>query len=106
MTKIKLIKPNSWNIPYKKIGGNDCIYSTYDPYFSPQNDCSRGTHIDLCGVDSMEPYSHLLVKAKIYFKNKKGKIITKTCKSDGYGILKIAPKGYIPYKAKVYYYHT
>lgn len=101
----KLIKLNDY--PYSKsISGGDYIYASYDPHYSPQIDCARGTGIAICG-DGREPNCHVLVKAKIYFKNNKGKVITKTYKSyyDN-EILEIAPKGYTPYKARVYYYHT
>jgi len=40
---------------------------------------------------------------KFYFKNKKGNVKTKTVKGSGAHISTSLIKGYIPYKAKVWY---
>ncbi|AMK15374.1 hypothetical protein [Methanobrevibacter olleyae] len=53
------------------------------------------------------PHTYRLTKAKIYFKNKKGKVITKTLyskKTYQYRLLyKKKIKGYTPYKSKITY---
>lgn len=56
------------------------------------------------GLDGdMEPHHTKLVKAKFFFKNKKGKVKTKTVKGSGAHISTGLIKGYTPYKAKVWY---
>lgn len=52
----------------------------------------------------IEPHHTKLVKAKFFFKNKKGKIKTKTVKGNGGGHISTnLIKGYTPYKATVWY---
>ena len=56
------------------------------------------------GLDGdIEPHHTKLVKVKFYFKNKKGKVKTKTVKGSGAHISTSLIKGYTPYKAKVWY---
>lgn len=56
------------------------------------------------GLDGdMEPHHTKFVKAKFFFKNKKGKVKTKTVKGSGAHISTSLIKGYTPYKAKVWY---
>ena len=56
------------------------------------------------GLDSdMEPHHTKLVKVKFFFKNKKGKVKTKTVKGKGAHISTKLIKGYTPYKATVWY---
>lgn len=51
----------------------------------------------------IEPHHTKLVKAKFFFKNKKGKIKTKTVKGNGGHIRTDLLKGYTPYKVTVWY---
>ena len=51
----------------------------------------------------LEPHHTKLVKVKFFFKNKKGKVKTKTVKGNGAHISTKLIKGYTPYKATVWY---
>lgn len=51
----------------------------------------------------IEPHHTKLVKAKFFFKNKKGKVKTKTVNGRGGHISTKLIKGYTPYKATVWY---
>ena len=56
------------------------------------------------GLDGdIEPHHTKFVKAKFFFKNKKGKVKTKTVKGTGAHISTKLIKGYTPYKATVWY---
>lgn len=56
------------------------------------------------GVDGdIEPHHTKFVKVKFFFKNKKGKVKTKTVKGSGAHISTKLIKGYTPYKATVWY---
>ena len=51
----------------------------------------------------IDPHHTKLIKAKFFFKNKKGKVKTKTVHGTGGHISTKLIKGYTPYKAKVTY---
>ena len=51
----------------------------------------------------IEPHHTKFIKAKFFFKNKKGKVKTKTVKGTGAHISTKLIKGYTPYKATVWY---
>ena len=52
----------------------------------------------------IEPHHTKLMKAKFFFKNKKGKVKTKTVKGNGGGHISTSLiKSYTPYKATVWY---
>lgn len=51
----------------------------------------------------INPHHTKLVKAKFFFKDKKGKVKTKTVKGKGAHIRTNLIKGYTPYKATVWY---
>jgi hypothetical protein len=51
----------------------------------------------------IDPHYTKLVKAKFFFKNKKGKVKTKTVSGKGAHISTKLIKGYTPYKATVWY---
>lgn len=52
----------------------------------------------------IEPHHTKLIKAKFYFKNKKGTVKTKTVKGNGGGHIRTnLIKNYTPYKATVWY---
>lgn len=56
------------------------------------------------GIDGdIEPHHTKFIKAKFFFKNKKGKVKTKTVKGTGAHISTQLIKGYTPYKATVWY---
>ena len=88
----------------KKVGHGDLIFSHYHTKYYGQCDGSRHVHLEINGKYSRDPGYYKLTKAKIYYKYK-GKVKTKTYKADkwGYSISKKVPKGYTPYKTKVYY---
>ena len=75
------------------------FYSTYDGQYSP------GIHVEAgyfkYGPD--DPRHTKLVKAKAWFKNSYGKVITRTVKRKGTYIKINRISGYSPYKVKVYY---
>lgn len=57
-----------------------------------------------CGIDGdIEPHHTKFTKVKFFFKNKKGKVKTKTVKGSGAHISTKLIKGYTPYKATVWY---
>ena len=69
---------------------------------------SKGTGVTSwyigCGIDGdMEPHHTKLVKVKFFFKDKNGKVKTKTVKGNGAHIRTDLIKGYTPYKATVWY---
>ena len=70
---------------------------------------SKGTGVTSWYIGSgingdLQPHHIKLVKAKFYFKDKKGKIKTKTVSSKGTAHLKTSLiSGYTPYKADVWY---
>ena len=70
---------------------------------------SRGVHV-ICwylgnGDEDIEPHHCKLIKAKFYFKNSYGKVITRNAKADYYGdhVSTNLISGYRPYKTKVWY---
>lgn len=68
----------------------------------------RGVNIEhwYCGkYEDIEPHHTLLLKAKLYYKNSNGKVITKTKKANKWGGIDTFSfvKGYTPYKVKVWY---
>ena len=75
------------------------FYSTYDGQYSP------GIHVEAGyfnnGPDN--PRHTKLVKAKVWFKNSNGKVITRTVKRKGTYIKINRISGYSPYKVKIYY---
>ncbi|MEE1135043.1 MAG: hypothetical protein UHW60_09745 [Methanobrevibacter sp.] len=69
---------------------------------------SKGTGVTCWYVGSgyngdIDPHHTKLVKAKFYFKNKNGKVKTKTVKKTSAHISTKLIKGYTPYKAVVWY---
>lgn len=69
---------------------------------------SKGTGVTCWYVGSgydgdIDPHHTNLVKAKFYFKNKNGKVKTKTVKKTSAHISTKLIKGYTPYKAVVWY---
>lgn len=81
-----------------------CLRQNYDAQFG------KGVHVIAWYVgygdgEDIEPYHNKLIKAKFYFKNSKGKVITRTAKSDSYGTTVYSSfiSGYTPFKAQVWY---
>ena len=69
---------------------------------------SKGTGVTCWYVGSgvngdIEPHHTKLIKAKFFFKNKNGKVKTKTVSGKGGHISTKLIKGYTPYKATVWY---
>lgn len=69
---------------------------------------SKGTGVTCWYVGSgydgdIDPHHTKMVKAKFYFKNKNGKVKTKTVKKTSAHISTKLIKGYTPYKAVVWY---
>ena len=95
---------NSDYFPSKSINKYDEIHTVYETKYMQY---SPGVFVEArykYGLDN--PIKIKLVKAKVWFKNKKtGKIITRTSSKTqgGYDIYFKLIKGYTPYKAKVWY---
>ena len=96
------LKVSSNRYHSKNLKNGDTIsnfYSTYDGQYSP------GIHVEAGyfnnGPDN--PRHTKLVKAKVWFKNSYGKVVTRTVKRNGYYIKINRISGYSPYKVKVYY---
>ena len=89
-------------IKSKKLKNGDYIDTVYETKYRQYN---PGVYVESNGGGLSYAKHTKLLKAKYFFKNKKtGKIITKTSKKVKYGTIAIKPiKGYIPYKAKVWY---
>jgi hypothetical protein len=93
-TKAKIFKNGDAVVGYVEYNGN----MQFD----------RGTGVTAWYVGSgyngdIEPHHTKLVKVKFFFKNKKGKVKTKTVKGQGGHISTKLIKGYTPYKATVWY---
>ena len=92
----------------KNLGNHDRL-TTY--YAKQDGQDSKGVHIDIyyhsVDGDDIGGHTYRLTKAKVYYKNKKGKIISRTSRSKtvmSYQHLHTKKiKGYTPYKVKAYY---
>ncbi|SFL79603.1 hypothetical protein SAMN02910297_01777 [Methanobrevibacter olleyae] len=91
----------------KHVGHGDYIGTFYQKH---ENQYLKGTYVYINFRSKNRgdylPHTYRLIKAKIYFKNKKGKVITRTLyykTSKMYMIYKKKIKGYKPYKAKITY---
>ncbi len=94
---------------YKDVGNKDRILTFYQPKDAQYlkgvyavifyHDKKRG--------DDFRPHTYVLRKMTVYYKNKKGKVTTRTVKAttiSGLSLLSTkVVKGYTPYKAKVTY---
>ena len=89
-------------IKSKKLKNGDHIDTVYETKYRQYY---PGVYVEATGGGLSYPKHTKLLKAKYFFKNKKtGKIITKTSKKVKYYSIVIKPiKGYVPYKAKVWY---
>ncbi|MBR3114138.1 MAG: hypothetical protein IKH29_10615 [Methanobrevibacter sp.] len=106
--KINNFKPGVlWAPKATKLKGGDVIagYVTYKG--NMQFDKGTGVTAWYLGNGlngDIEPHHTKLVKAKFFFKNKKGKVKTKTVKGNGGGHISTKLiSGYTPYKAQVSY---
>ena len=65
------------------------------------------TYHDKKKGDDFRPHTYVLRKMTVYYKNKKGKVITRTVKASNIsGLMLLSTKkisGYTPYKAKITY---
>jgi major membrane immunogen (membrane-anchored lipoprotein) len=105
--KIHNFKPGVLWAPKAKILKNGDAIAGYVEYKGNMQ-FSKGTGVTAWYVGSgydgdIEPHHIKLVKAKFFFKNKKGKVKTKTVKGKGAHISTKLIKGYTPYKATVWY---
>lgn len=106
--KIYNFKPGVlWAPKALKLKSGDAIAGYVEYNGNMQFD--KGTGITAWYIGSgyngdIEPHHTKLIKAKFFFKNKKGKIKTKTVKAEGSGHIHTKLiKGYTPYKATVWY---
>lgn len=106
--KIYNFKPGVlWGSKAVKFKNGDAIAGYVEYKGNMQFD--KGTGVTAWYIGSgyngdIEPHHTKLVKAKFYFKNKKGKVKTKTVNGNGGGHISTKLiKGYTPYKAIVYY---
>ena len=95
----------SWGPRAVKLSNGDAIAGYVEYYGNMQFD--RGTGVTSWYIGNglngdIEPHHTKLVKAKFFFKNKNGKVKTKTVKGTGH-IRTNLISGYTPYKAKVTY---
>ncbi len=88
----------------KKLKYGDSISSVYHTSYWGLCEGKRHIHMELNGYSDRVANHHRFVKVKIYYKYK-GKVKTRKYKADkwGYSIDENIPKGYRPYKAKVWY---
>lgn len=105
--KIHNFKPGVLWAPKAKILKNGDAIAGYVEY-SGNMQFNKGTGVTAWYVGSgyngdIEPHHIKLVKAKFFFKNKNGKVKTKTVKGKGAHISTKLIKGYTPYKATVWY---
>lgn len=96
------LKVSSNTYHCKTLKNGDTIRTFYSPY---DRQYSPGVYIEADGFThgSDSPKYIKLVKAKFWFKNSDGKVITKTAKLKGYWIKTSRIVGYSPYKAKIWY---
>lgn len=105
--KIYNFKPGVlWAPKALKLKNGDAI-AGYVAY-SDNSQFDRGTGVTAwyigSGLDGdIEPHHTKFIKAKFFFKNKKGKTKTKTVKGSGAHISTKLIKGYTPYKVTVWY---
>lgn len=95
-TTLKINKNSGVGMKYIGSGNHrDVVESmTYD----------KKVEVHVLNVFSSDTPNHKITKAKIYFKNKKGKSITKTYEiPNKKRLVKKIPKGYAPYKVTVTY---
>lgn len=94
---------------HKDVGSKDRILTFYQP-----NDAQylKGVYAaifyhDARKGDDFRPHTYVLRKMTVYYKNKKGKTITRTVKATGLSGLSLLStnvvRGYTPYKAKITY---
>ena len=105
--KIYNFKPGVLWAPKAKILKNGDAIAGYVEY-SGNMQFDKGTGVTAWFVGNgyngdIDPHHIKLVKAKFFFKNKKGKVKTKTVKGKGGHISTKLIKGYTPYKATVWY---
>lgn len=105
--KIYNFKPGVlWAPKAVKLKNGDAIAGYVE--YSGNMQFDKGTGVTCWYVGSgyngdIEPHHTKMVKAKFYFKNKAGKVKTKTVKKTSAHISTKLIKGYTPYKAVVWY---
>ena len=104
--KIHNFKPGVLWAPKAKILKNGDAIAGYVEY-NGNMQFDKGTGVTAWYVGNgmngdIEPHHTKIIKAKFFFKNKKGKVKTKTVKGNGHISTKLI-KGYTPYKATVWY---
>ena len=105
--KIHNFKPGVlWAPKAVKLKSGDAIAGYVE--YSGNMQFDKGTGVTTWYVGNgnngdLEPHHTKLVKAKFFFKNKKGKVKTKTVKGNSAHISTKLIKGYTPYKATVWY---
>lgn len=94
---------------YKDVGSKDRILTFYQPK-DAQN--VKGVYAaifyhDKKKGDDFRPHTYVMRKMTVYYKNKKGKVITRTVKSKNISDLMLLStkkiSGYTPYKATITY---
>ena len=105
--KIYNFKPGvSWGPKAVKLKSGDAIAGYVE--YNGNMQFNKGTGVTSWYIGSgyngdIEPHHTKLVKAKFFFKNKNGKVKTKTVNGKGGHISTKLIKGYTPYKATVWY---
>lgn len=94
---------------HKDVGSKDRILTFYQPKDAQY---LKGVYAaifyhDIRKGDDFRPHTYVMRKMTVYYKNKKGKVITRTAKPNGINGLTLLStkvvKGYTPYKAKITY---
>ena len=105
--KINNYKPGElWASKAKILKNGDAIAGYV--LYKDNSQFTKGTGVNTwyygSGYDGdIEPHHTKLVKVKFFFKNKNGKVKTKTVKGSGAHIRTNLINGYTPYKATVWY---
>lgn len=94
---------------YKDVGSKDRILTFYqakDAQYLKGVYAAIFYHDNKKG-DDFRPHTYVLRKMTVYYKNNKGKVVTRTTKANGISglsLLSTKPiKGYTPYKAQITY---
>ena len=99
--KVRIDDPTIY-YPSKKLKNGDRIYTVYSSEYKQYN---PGVYIESSAGGREYPKHTKLIKAKIFFKNKRtGQVITKVSSKVRYHTIKVNMiRGYSPYKATVWY---
>ena len=95
------MKSPSSNWPVKYINGDPFVVH----YSNVEGQYDKGAYAEIFYRDDYNPPVNKIVKTTFYYKNNKGKLVTRTGSKYYYQSVFRAPlvKGYTPYKVDIYY---